>query len=40
MVFVGFAWSFAMVTLVLIVYTLVAYAWPNSLIGTTAATIK
>ena len=40
MIAVGFLWSFANVVLSLIILTLIAYAWPNSLPGKVAATIK
>ena len=40
MLLVGFGWVFAQVVLSLIILTLIAYAWPSSLIGKTAATIK
>jgi hypothetical protein len=40
MVFVGFLWAGAMIALWLIVFTVVAYAFPNSLIGKTLAIIK
>lgn len=40
MVAVGFLWSLANVVLALIALTLISYAWPDSAIGKTAATIK
>lgn len=40
MVFVGFVWSGAMIALWLIIFTLVAYAFPDSLAGKTLGIIK
>lgn len=40
MLAVGFLWSFAHVVMALIVLTIIAYAFPDSVIGRTAATIK
>lgn len=37
---VGFLWSFANVVLSLILLTLIAYLWPNNVVGQTAAVIK
>lgn len=40
MIAVGFLWAFANVILSLIILTVIAYAFPDSFIGKTAATIK
>ena len=40
MMLVGFFWTFANVVLCLILLTLIGYAWPDSLPGKVASTIK
>ncbi len=40
MLAVGFIWSLSMTFLALTVFTLVAYAFPDSLIGRTFAIVK
>lgn len=40
MAFVGFAYILAMVVLALILLTLLAYAYPNNVVGKTAGVIK
>lgn len=40
MIFVGFAWAFAQVVLSLILLTIIGYAWPDSMFGKVASTIK
>lgn len=40
MIAIGFLWVFGNVVLCLIILTLLAYAWPDSLVGKTAGLIK
>lgn len=40
MVFVGFLWTGAMIALWLIIFTLLNYAYPDSLIGKTLGQVK